>query len=189
MRYQGKGNDIDTLLEDIAYGYGLSIIKVAAKKDIKRVEIGSFTVEETRQGSEIEIPRWVAEVLDKQDLVTYPDDGMELEVFKAINREKIQGPIHLTSMRSDMYPKIRSLLKNDLRENRTPDELQEHQKLSMSTRNLVTIRIRKLLSLAALPSTPDEITKKITPEEELLFDHVRGVVDQWRTLVLGDDRA
>ncbi len=174
--------ELESLLEDMDYDNKLRIVKVLANQDLARIENGSYILEATSKGSTIEVPRWLAEILSSKRLVTYQDSDVQLELYKALSREKIQGSLQLSPLRNDFYPQIRALAALYQRDK----EREEREKLAVAARDLITIRIRKLLSLAALSVPPVDIEGQIPKEERVLFERVRDLVKLWRELALGD---
>lgn len=178
--------ELESLLEDMDYDNKLRTSKIVVNKDLDRIEMGSYVLEATSKGSTIDVPRWLAELLTSKNLVVYADSDVELEIFKALNREKVQGSLRLSPLRSDFYPQIRALASFYRRDSESANSSQSYQKLVVAAHNLITIRIRKLLSLAALSSPPSDIEGQIPKEERVLFERVRDLVRLWRESAFGD---
>lgn len=178
--------ELESLLEDMDYDNKLRTVKVLANQELNRIEMGSYILEATSAGSTIEVPRWLAEILASKRLVTYEDNDVELELYKALSREKIPGSLQLSPLRNDFYPQIRTLAALYQRDKEIPNSNQSYQKLAGAADSLITIRIRKILSLAALSAPPFDIDGQIPKEERVLFERVRDLVRLWRESTLGD---
>ena len=174
--------ELESLLEDMDYDNKLRIVKVLANQDLNRIEMGSYILEATSRGSTIEVPRWLAEILASERLVTFQDTDVELELYKALSLGKIQGSLQLSSLRNDFYPQMRALGAIYRRDK----EREDREKFAVAARDLITIRVRKLLSLAALSAPPLDIEGQIPKEERVLYERVRDLVRLWRDSALGD---
>ena len=174
--------ELESLLEDMDYDNKLRTVKVLANQDLNRIEMGSYILEATSRGSTIEVPRWLAEILASERLVTFQDSDVELELYKALSLGKIQGSLQLSSLRNDFYPQMRALGAIYRRDK----EREDREKFAVAARDLITIRVRKLLSLAALSVPPLDIEGQIPKEERVLYERVRDLVRLWRDSALGD---
>ncbi len=174
--------ELESLLEDMDYDNKLRTVKVLANQDLNRIEMGSYILEATSRGSTIEVPRWLAEILASERLVTFQDSDVELELYKALSLGKIQGSLQLSSLRNDFYPQMRALGAIYRRDK----EREDREKFAVAARDLITIRVRKLLSLAALSVPPLDIEGQIPKEERVLYERVRHLVKLWRDSALGD---
>ncbi len=174
--------ELESLLEDMDYDNKLRTVKVLANQDLNRIEMGSYILEATSRGSTIEVPRWLAEILASERLVTFQDSDVELELYKALSLGKIQGSLQLSSLRNDFYPQMRALGAIYRRDK----EREDREKFAVAARDLITIRVRKLLSLAALSAPPLDIEGQIPKEERVLYERVRDLVRLWRDSALGD---
>ena len=180
-------NSIGRVIEDITLKSDLSNVKVIAKYNIEEMKIGSFTLEQKDKETKFDIPRWVSSILVDKGLVDFVDTGIEIEVLTAVHKEKLLGNLQLSPLRDDFYPKVKLLL-NDWKAKfvTNPDLKIEYDKISMSCYDLMNIRISKLISLASLSHPPDDLSKKITPEEHILFNKTRKDIQEWRHSMFGE---
>jgi DNA replication initiation complex subunit (GINS family) len=98
---------------------------------------------------------------------------MELELFKAVHRERIQGPAQLSPLPRDFYPKLRAYLKGL----KDPAKL---AKARASAHDLLTLRIGKILDLTATTSLPPGVEERLTPEELYLYRRTLALVEEFR---------
>ena len=185
----GDENSISSMMKDITVESELSLIKIIAKKDINQTEIGGYKINDQEEGSKFEVPKWVASILSDMDLIEFVDDGIEIEVFKALNQEKLLGN-QLSELRPDLYKKINFLLKNWKNKlSNDPELIQNYEKLSTSLLDLINIRISKIIGLASLSYPPDDLHKHLTSEEFLLFDNVQKQIQEWRNSMIGEEHV
>tara|TARA_B100000949_G_scaffold235426_1_gene258601 strand:+ start:104 stop:664 length:561 start_codon:yes stop_codon:yes gene_type:complete len=178
---------IGRVIEDINLESDLSNVKVIAKANIEEMQIGSFNLEQKDKETKFDIPRWVASILVDKGLVDFLDTGIEIEVLTAVHKEKLLGNLQLSPLRKDFYPKVKLLL-NDWKAklSNNPDLKNEYDKIFISCYDLMNIRISKLISLASLSHPPDDLSNKITPEEQILFDKTRQDIQEWRHSMLSE---
>jgi hypothetical protein len=84
----------------------MSPVKVTARTDIPEANLSTFTLREVSEGDVVEVPRWVAEVLEENNLVNMGEEGVEAELFRALQREKLQGPTQPSQLSKDIYLKF-----------------------------------------------------------------------------------
>ncbi|MFQ6135279.1 MAG: hypothetical protein ACE5KU_05635, partial [Nitrososphaerales archaeon] len=139
---------------------------------------------ETKEGDLIEVPRWVAEAFAELGFAEVQEENFEVEMLKALSRERIQGSNQLSTLTGDFYLKLKRHL-DCLKEN-TPSRgasKHDYDEAYLKALDLITLRTVKLLPLTVGEYTPD-IMQKVTPEELKLFNMVREMVQRWKRTVL-----
>lgn len=177
--------DVMDLLGDLELGYSLTPTKVLVKQELPAIQVGSIALPESHEGDTMEVPRWVAEVMGQMGFVEIEEEGLEIELFKALSREKIQGSTQLSTLKVDFYQKIRrelAMLKSKVERDR--NLRQEYEKMAASAYDLIALRVSKVLQLAgsALPSS--DLIGRLNPEERSLFSLVHHLVERWREALL-----
>jgi DNA replication factor GINS len=173
-----------TFVKNREASFLMSPVKVTARTDIPEANLSTFTLQEVAEGDVVEVPRWVAEVLEENNLVNMGEEGVEAELFRALQREKLQGPTQPSQLSKDIYLKLRRYLMILRRKN--PQD-PHYQKIKVSTQDLITTRLVKMVTMAGYTSQP-EPTILLSPEELLLYREIRELVSEWRSLVLGEDK-
>ncbi|MDA4111345.1 MAG: DNA replication complex GINS family protein [Thaumarchaeota archaeon] len=172
-------------IRDREFAYLLSASRLRVKQKISRIDIGSIHLEPMNEGDTIDLPRWVAEVLVNLDICESQEESFSSEVFKAVTREKIAGSEQLSTLRPDFYLKIRRQLAHT-RDfgNLKPSSIPELEKTRTLIYDLIALRLRKILSIAASLSPPTDVREKLTPEEYQIFDSVYGLLQSWRSMMM-----
>jgi DNA replication factor GINS len=160
----------------------MSPVKVTARTDIPEAKLSTFELPEVGEGEVVEVPRWVAEVLEENNLVNLGEEGVEPELFRALQREKLQGPTQPSQLSKDLYLKLRRHLM--ILRKRNPHD-PHYEKVKVSTQDLVTTRMVKMVIMAGYTSQPDP-ANLLSPEELLLYSEIRDLISEWRSLVLGE---
>lgn len=180
-----EANDLEEFLKDREIELLLSPVKAMIKRGMPKIDVGSIHLEETKEGDIIEVPRWVGEAMNRLGLAEIQEESLDIEMFKALSRERIQGATQLSTLREDFYIKLRRYLKS-LKEGDVKPSLsnQDYEKLLVSAYDLLTLRTGKLLHLTSSPSSSSDLSERITPEEERLFEKVNRMVSAWRRGIL-----
>lgn len=183
--WEDRFSELENFLKDRELGHALTSVKVTLRQSIPRMEFGSVLLEEKKEGEVLEIPRWIAEVLQELGLGEMMEESFEAELFKSLSRERMQESLQLSTLKADFYLRMKKFLE-ELRAKRKRNLLlkPDYDKLSISAYDLLTLRTSKLLYLASAPSPSTDLVRKITPEEAQLFDYVHKTVEKWRRLVL-----
>jgi DNA replication factor GINS len=174
-----------TFVKNREASFLMSPVKVTARTDIPEAKLSTFTLQEVSEGDVVEVPRWVAEVLEENNLVNLGEEGVEAELFRALQREKLQGPTQPSQLSKDIYLKLRRYLMILRRKN--PHD-PHYEKVKVSTQDLITTRLVKMVTMAGYTSQP-EPTILLSPEELLLYREIRELVSEWRSLVLGEEKT
>ncbi len=181
---QRQVSDIATFIQDREMEHLLNPVKIVVKQNLPKISIASIEIGETKEGDLIEVPRWVAEAFAELGFAEVQEESFEVEMLKALSRERIQGSNQLSTLVGDFYLKLKRYL-DGLEENtqsRRASRL-DYEEAHMKARDLVKLRTVKLLPLTVGEYTPD-MMQKVTPEELKLFNMVREIVQQWKRTVL-----
>jgi hypothetical protein len=178
-------SDVIQSIRDREFTYLLSGMRLKAKQKTSRIDIGSIHVQPMNEDDVVDLPRWVAEVFINLDICESQEESFSSEVFKAVTREKISGSEQLSTLRPDFYLKIRRQLAfASSSDNLRPALISEIEKTRTLIYDLIALRLRKILSLAASFSPPSDIREKLTPEEYQIFDAVYGLLQSWRAMMM-----
>ncbi|MEM3437029.1 MAG: hypothetical protein QXP55_00640 [Nitrososphaerales archaeon] len=176
---------IVSFLKDYEIGFLLIPVKVIIKQNLPRIEVGSVSLPEVHEGDVIEVPRWVAEIMVQMGFADIQEESIDLELFKALSREKMQDPSQISTLKSDFYPRIRLQIKSMKSMMERNESLKEaYEKFSSSAYDLIALRMNKLLYLAGSSSLSPDLEKKITQEEKVLFETIRSIIEDWKKAIL-----
>ncbi|MCP8307407.1 MAG: DNA replication complex GINS family protein [archaeon] len=181
MSELNKESSVISFLKDHEIGFLLIPVKVIMKQDLPHIDIGSINLPEAHEGDVIEVPRWVAEIMVQMDFAELQEESFNLELFKALSRERMQDPSQISTLKGDFYLKMKrqmNLMKRD-------ESLKEsYEKFSSSAYDLIASRTSKLLYLAGSSILSPDLERKITPEEKNLFELIRSIIEDWKKAIL-----
>ena len=184
MERAGKG--ITELFERREREFLLSPVRVVVRSPMEQLEVGDMTLEKMRVGESMELPRWVAEELAELNVAEIQEEAFEVEIFKALTREKMLGAQQLSALQPNFYLKMRRRLAAVRAGSETGKYRREdYDKLKATSYDLVGRRLSKLLSVS--PSTSlQTIGDKLAPEEREFFTTSRSQSEEWKRSLLGE---
>lgn len=174
------------MLERRERDYLLGNTRVKMRSSVDNLEVGDFKVENLPAGENAEVPRWVADELISVGLAESLDEPFETEVFRALSREKMMGPLQLSGLPSDFYLRMRRRLlglEGALSSGKARKE--DVDRVRATSYDLVGMRLSKLLSLSSSSASVASLTEKLTPEEASFFAVSQSLSKEWKGALLG----
>ena len=130
------------------------------------------------KGSEDELRFWLAEELQKQNKVKILD-SISLEELGRIlfqERQNANTPASLVKLPKDFYFRVAALI-TDLKMRKDLEALEQLRRASQLINEIVSIRTRKIIQLAFLGITDQEILDRLTAEEILVYKNIKYTID------------
>jgi hypothetical protein len=178
------------MLERREREYMLGAAKVKMRSSVENLEVGDFRIEKLAEGETADLPRWVADELAGLNLAELVEEPFEVEVYRAVSREKMMGPLQLSSVPQDFYVKMRRRLSR-LDDGTVAGRVSKDDvdKLKSASYDLIGMRLSKLLSLSSSSSTSTtSLSEKLTPEEAAFFALSQSLSKEWKAGLLGDGK-
>ena len=184
---QQRRTNISTFIQDREMEYLLRPVKLIVKHNLPKITMNSFELEESKEGDLIELPRWAAEEIAKLGFVEVQEESFEVEMLKALSRERIQSSNQISTLTDDFYLKLKRYLRRLKDDTETKKSSKnDYGESYIKAMDLLKIRTVKLLPLT-VGEDNQEIMRKITSEEQTLFNEVRNTVQKWRKKILEVD--
>ena len=139
------------------------------------------------QGNDYEILFWVAEELEEKGIVNFHDGLLfgPSELYRAQWKERVQVAGQISELPEEFYPRLRRYLSRLGKEiNTNPEKVQELNKANQLSRDIVNSRLKKIIALSTGPSQSDVVTRKLTTEEQLVYERIGRFVKDWRKNIL-----
>lgn len=131
-------------------------------------------------GAVVEVPRWMAEVLERGGYVrVVEDEAVDLASLSKLSWREERSPGPLPAPET-LYPKVRSYLERLRRE--ASSSLEAHtamRQAEVKVRDLVRCRLQKVVQAALSPSVPRGLIDNLAPEERFLYERVRQLIEDW----------
>ena len=153
---------------------------------MENLQVGDFRIEKLAEGETTDLPRWVADELAGLNMAELVEEPFEVEVYRALSREKMMGPLQLSAIPQDFYVKMRRRVSR-LVDGTAAGKVRKDDvdKLRSASYDLIGMRLSKLLSLS---SSSTSLGDKLTPEESAFFALSQSLSKEWKAGLLGDGK-
>ena len=159
-------------------GYDLEDVKVTFLHDIK-INVAGLDVQ-GKQGEILNIPRWVANVLESGKHLTIEDTDMIVELKQATVKENVQGEFELATLEPYFYVRLTSFMK------KLPKD--EFDKVQSMLNSLVRKRQGKIIHLADSSQLTADLSQKLTLEERTFYEKIYNTSSEFKKQILGDKK-
>ena len=149
-----------------------SLEEILLLKDIQRISLPSGALEDLKAGASLRIYRWAARKLIEKGLAKPAEGFLDLKTVLQLKWKERNEPGELQPLPAYFYLRARQeLSKGD-------SEILQH------LRDIYSLRLSKIMSFAA-KRTPASMIENLTPEEEVLYENLLGIVNAWYEFVGG----
>lgn len=174
------------MLERREREYLLGTARAKMRSSLENLDVGDFHIEKLSDGDAVELPRWVLDELAAQGMAEPLEAPFENEVFNALSKEKMMGPLQLSGLPQDFYLRMRrrlGALRAAVADGKARRE--ELERLRVICYDLIGIRLSKLLSLSSSSTPASTLADKLTPEEREFFAISQSLSKEWKAGLLG----
>lgn len=182
-------NALRQVLERREREYMLGSARARMRSSIENIDVGDFHIDKLSEGESVELPRWVLDELAAQGMAEVTETPFENEIFSALSKEKMMGPLQLSGLPQDFYLRMRRRLgavSAGVGEGKAKRE--DLDRLRAVCYDLVGIRLSKLLSLSSSSAPASTLADKLTPEENAFFAISQSLSKEWKASILGGQR-
>ncbi len=159
-------------------GFDLEDVKVTFLHDIK-INVAGIGIE-GKQGEILNIPRWIASVLESDKHVSIEDTDMVVELKQATVKENVQGEFELATLDPYFYVKLISFMK------KLPKD--ECDKVESMLNSLVRKRQGKIIHLADSSQLTVDLRQKLTLEERAFYEKIYNTSSDFKKQILGNKK-
>jgi DNA replication factor GINS len=183
---EDPGTAVAKIFEQREREFLLAPVRVTMKSATEQVEVGDLIVSKAKEGERLEMPRWVAEELVELELAELQEEVFDVEIFKALTREKILASPQLSPLDPNFYIRMRRRLAAvRLGVERGKYRREDYEKLKTTSYDLIGRRLSKLLSVSSSANV-QTIADRITPEEKAFFSMSGSLSAAWKKALLGE---
>jgi hypothetical protein len=173
-------------VDDIDFDFENSQVRVIVTREIpetpRLVKLSSAKV-----GQEIEVPYWTARELVQLGFARFrEEDTLDYNALSKIHwRETIPASRQLPSLQPSFYCLLRRhLLQLNQSSKQDQVKLRELERTETLVHDIVNVRIRKIVSLAASPTPSEELLQGLTREERALYSVLNKTIEEWKSKLL-----
>ena len=165
-------------------GNSLKNVKVEFKKDTA-LDVSDISIK-GKQGEILNIPRWVANVLESEKHVEIQDVDMLVELKQAVEKEKMLGQFDLSTLQvqhqadSHFYIKMKSYM------NGLPEK--DYDKVESMLNTLLRTRQTKIIRLADTSKLTADISQKLTIEEREFYNNLHDNSSKFSKTIIGNKK-
>ena len=167
-------------LEDVikvhSVGYGLEEVKVEFKHDLK-MDVSGVKIE-GKESEIMNIPRWVAEILESEKHIILHEQDMLTELKQSKVKEDVQGEESLSTLDKHFYIKMKSYMKKLSKD--------DSDRVESMLNELVRIRQGKIVRLADSSKLTSNLASKLSVEEEVYFNQIYEASVEFSKQVMGE---
>jgi len=163
-------------------GNNLKNVKVEFKKDTA-LDVSDISIK-GKQGEILNIPIWVANVLESEKYVEIQDVDMLIELKQAVEKEKMLGQFDLATLQVQhqvdphFYIKMKSYM------NRLPEK--DYDKVESMLNTLLRTRQTKIIRLADTSKLPADISQKLSIEEREFYNNLHDNSSKFSKTIIGN---
>ena len=170
--------DISELVSIHSIGHGLKDVKVEFNNDLK-LNVSDISIE-GKKGEILNIPRWVADVLQSEKQVEIKDSETLVELKQAAMKEELHGDFEIIKLEPNFYIKIKSYMER-LSE-------KDYVKVESLLNKLLRTRKTKIIRLADSSKLTAEISQKLSVEEREFYNQVHEASTKFSKKIVGDKK-
>ncbi|MEM0361572.1 MAG: hypothetical protein QXH57_04405 [Sulfolobales archaeon] len=169
----------DLLLKTVNAVYDLRNVKAVVLKDLGKVPIDGDVVTVSK-GQEVELPRWLARTLSELGVVEFREPPITSDdIGKYLISEKSMGKTSLTKLREDFYHEVKELLSRIKTSSIDADSAIAAIRLESNIRDLIRLRINKIVNVTVLHARLERFEENLTLEELLLHRLLNDLLTSW----------
>ena len=159
-------------------GYGLKDVKVSFSKDLK-LNVSDVTID-GKQGEILNIPGWIANVLESEKYVEIQDSEILTELKQAVMKEEVQSNFDLSVLEPYFYIKLKSYMQRMTEK--------DYDIMQSMLNKLLRTRQSKIIRLADSSKLTAEISQKLTVEERDFYNQVNNASTEFSKKIMGSKK-
>jgi len=152
---------ISDLIQVYSIGYVSQDVKTVISRDFK-INVSNIALD-GKQGEVLNLPRWIAQVLESEDYAEMQEPDMGVELTQSISKENFQGE-ELSHLDPDFYIRVAGYMA------RQSDK--EKDKLQSLLKTLIRKRLGKIVPRANSMDLSSDLAKKLSIEERALYNQI-----------------
>ena len=176
-------------IRNLDFRFENSLVKIIANRNYPETKLAGLSVGPFEEGNEYEVYYWIAQKLAESGIAHFrEDDCLEAtKLYKVQWKERVQIAGQISDLPEDFYPRLRRYLANIKEEITKPEKMHEYEKATQLAWDIVNSRLKKIVALSSGPAQTDQVLKKFTGEERLIYEQLGKIINKWRTQILESD--
>ena len=173
-------------IRNLDFRFENSLVKIIANRNYPETKLAGLSVGPFEEGNEYEVYYWIAQKFAESGIVHFREDDCldATKLYKVQWKERVQIAGQISDIPEDFYPRLRRYLANIKEEITKPEKMHEYEKATQLAWDIVNSRLKKIVALSSGPAQTDQVLKKFTEEERLIYEQLGKIINKWRTQIL-----
>ena len=168
-------------LERIQFDFENKDISVKCLKNLEEFDMGDRKIK-LQKGVKMKIPFWLALNLEDDGFVEFEEaNNIDFPLLYKMAIKEGEN-IDLQKMNSYFYIAMRKTFE-EFKDKKKTIPGRQIEAIDMKVRELMTMRLSKIIKIAEKGRNITNKTRNFTPEERWLFEFVSEAIDKWKEIV------
>lgn len=180
-------NTVSMTIGNLDFSFENSFVRIVANRNCPEIKLAGLTVGLFEEGNDYEVRYWIARELVKSGIARFREEELldATKIHKIQWTEQVQKARQTSELPEDFWPRLRRYL-GELKEEiaKKPEKMREYEKVRHLIQDIINSRSKKIVLLASAPAQTEQILKKFTGEERVLYQSIYELVSEWRTRIL-----
>ncbi|MEM2986938.1 MAG: hypothetical protein QXV60_02450 [Nitrososphaerota archaeon] len=168
--------EISRKIKDIEMEYLNSFIKIVLIRNIPYLEINNEVYNDLKQGTVLNVRRWIGEKLIEAKVAKYEEDKIDINYLRQLEWKERNIINEVQEVPKYFYSMIKEKMKYCNEE--------EKKEFYNIIQDIISLRLAKMIRIAIMPTSIRDIDKKISIEEEILFEALKSIIENWKKVIL-----
>ncbi|MDH5389850.1 MAG: hypothetical protein OEX10_01685 [Candidatus Bathyarchaeota archaeon] len=176
-----------TSIKDADFIFKNTPVKIVVNRNCPEIKLAGLKVGPYQEGKEYEVKFWIAQELKRAGIARFREEELlDLMKLNKIHwKERVQASQQVAALPEDFYPRLRRYLA-DLKSGaiKKPETMRDYEKARRLSRDIINLRLKKIVSLASSPAQTNQILGNLTREERVVYERLYGIISEWRAEIL-----
>lgn len=176
-----------THIQDTDFNFEHTPVRILINRPQPEIQLTGLKIGPFEEGKEYDVPYWIAHELEKAGIARLRDEELLdiRKLDKTLWKEKVQQTRQISHLEQDFYPRLRRFLQNLKKQaNTNPEKAAEYRKATDAAKDIINIRIRKIIALASSPEQTNQTLNDLAKEERILYDQLYTPINEWKNNIL-----
>lgn len=174
-------------IRDADFTFENTPVKIVVNRNCPEIELAGLKVGPFQEGKEYEVRFWIARELEKAGIARLREEELLdlVKLNKVHWKERVQSTKQISSLPEDFYPRLRRYLA-DLKKGaiKKPEKMRDYEKARRLSRDIINLRLKKIVSLASAPAQTNQVLNNLTREERVVYKSLHKTISEWRKEIL-----
>jgi len=177
-------------IQDEDFTFENTPVRILVNRNCPEIQLAGLTVGPFEEGKDYEVQYWIASELERAGIARFREEELLdiRKLDKILWKEKVQHVRQVSHLQADFYPRLRRFL-NRLKKtaNSSPERNAEYRKAEGVARDIVNIRLRKIVALASSPEQTGQTLNDLAKEERTLYNQLYTIINEWKTEIIKEN--